>query len=506
MISYSINNISFKAKPVQYPALIDKDLSDTIDSVVGVAYRVKDIVEHMSPSKRTPFLKKHNVAKVYADFSNGIVFNSQDNDFVLSSHAPKTMRLLVKNKSNGHVVDSFYVRERKLAKSDTSKGIPNKVEFYMDKASSLEREKKLKSILDELDFRLLKMRLAKTGNDVPKFILAPRVEPKGYLSDIATENVLDIINNFWKINENINKAKSRATRVKIKAAYPKIQKGISGTKNMTFLGIGPNKEDISVNVLRVRGKQHLVLKVSQPNLPDKNIIVCPDGSVQKQPSMAFIRDANVVGKDNVTTYYTQSELCDSNINNYLISLKNEIRSYSDYVRSTVARMESKREFRTTTDVGTIDKFGSLMKSVSNNYDYFKTNIVRYSPLAQNRKALRDRHNIVTQGHPALIFKKITDDRNDLYLSFPKTQGKRVMKLIEMKGDNVLNTFLVDDNKLVKFEVKSMNCHKINNLQQINYHSQDYIDRSPLENYLSKINRVLNLANSEIKDAINARKG
>ena len=80
---------------------------------------------------------------------------------------------------------------------------------------------------------------------------------------------------------------------------------------------------------------------------------------------------------------------------------------------------------------------------------------KYSSNAKDREAFKKRNDLQTfLGFPYLLMKEITPDRKSVFLAYPKIRDKETAKILILDKDEIINTFLIIDNKMMKYKAKS----------------------------------------------------
>lgn len=130
------------------------------------------------------------------------------------------------------------------------------------------------------------------------------------------------------------------------------------------------------------------------------------------------------------------------------------------------------------------------------YNDFLTNRIK------NMSESKEKFNLESkQGQPSLIFRKAAPQKEHLFISFPVINNERCTKILLLdKNDEIKKSFLIQGEKLVKFDAKNIH-RSARNDTVFYYHSQSEIDNSALADYLKTIDTKL----SKIMRAINLEK-
>ena len=427
-----------------------------------------------------------------------------DKNIVVSTHGEHGIRIRELDKSTDKVVKSTFLNNHKIVKTDTKNAIPHKLTYYKYKDPEFaETESYLKNILDELDFKILCLRKSFIST-----VIQPRTETnykpvitpvtavkknvpvknkKGVLSreQMAYVEILEKL--FNDVHEKLNTIPTQNFRYKVKNSYNngKID-GANASKVLKFKEISPSGENISINFVNYNKKKYAVIAVTQLNGTVKPLIINPDGEVVKTPHPILIRDPQHHRR---MEYYSQYEINEMDILQYMIALRKELKNYGNYIEKCIA---SREFYKPSCDTGSVEDCAQITANIYKNYCRYKKNIMHLG--SKERSSFRYLMGFVPmQGNPALVIKNINKDKEIVHLSFPVFDGKKCTKLLVLNDENkIAKTFYIMDNKLVKFNAGSIHSKKQIN-RQICYYSQEEIDKSGLREYLKAVNERLESA-------------
>ena len=532
------NNIEFKGSriiPSGYRAFIDKDLINQIDTIIVV---LKNVYQEL-PKYSEDFCKNHGIEKVYNSLEKGVTIQGEDVDYIVSIHKNNDFRLRVQNKINKLIRESIYVHQGQIAKTDTRYRVPedNEMKYFQFKENIRDSENVLRTSLQTVDFRLLELRKLIFGNKIAeRVIVSPNVEIKpsdnktnirttikpnskqpkktqkineptnevnerGLITGLQLETIENIRAQFIKSHENLAKFKNSRTRNIVKNGYGKIEKGVAGSKVLTFKVNGTWYREISVNMINDHYKRNLVITAKDYSGSTRNIVITPENEIFKTPPVSIIRDANKRTKKIPLTYFTQKEIDSQNLMEIFKILEIELTKYNKYIETKSQELSSKKVWHSTTQEGNLDKYQKALKSIKRKYEYFKKNMPKYSSNAKDRETFKRRNDLQTfLGFPYLLMKEITPDRKSVFLAYPKIRDKETAKILILDKDEVINTFLIIDNKMMKYKAKSI-FSRGHYDRTIYYYTQREIDSFGLEAYLEVINRHLEKVNKLLQEKI-----
>lgn len=130
---------------------------------------------------------------------------------------------------------------------------------------------------------------------------------------------------------------SESTRTAFRNGYgEKLVKNSSCSRQLTFVGLGNNGENVSVNVVGYQNTELLHLRITDAKKGlDKNLIITPQGIIKKSSSAVNTSVApRVLGNENI---YRREEIDDLEIIPALRRLKDELGEYHSYVEKRVEK-------------------------------------------------------------------------------------------------------------------------------------------------------------------------
>lgn len=298
-------------------------------------------------------------------------------------------------------------------------------------------------------------------------------------------------------------AKSCNTRNSIKNGYPKLHKGVAGSRILEFSKIGVNGEDISVNLRLERGKTQKTIII----IGDEQFVINPKGQIEKNPTMKYIRGYNNRPKGDTIQYYSQKEIDRLGKEQQFCALKAELQKYIDYINSRAKEISIIRAKKAENIPGDLDDYKDLIESVTDKFKYFKSSINKLSYNAFDKDIFRIVNKIKTfHAQNSILLKNATPDGRSLFLGYTKINRKPAMKilLLDYNNKSVDKSYVLYNNKLAKFAPKTLN-ERPNHLDyDFHYYTQEEIDNSDLDLFLEIIDERMEEINTNLSKGIAER--
>lgn len=487
------------------PVYISNDFSNVVDSLISATELSHDYIKTYPSVKKSQLLQKHSIEKLNPDKKSEIVFLSDDKKYSLYVPDKKTLRVDVINKRVNSDKSTYVIKDRQIACINPSNQVSNKIDYCKSKSDIVDVENKLKDIFDELDFRLLKLRRDFASYEASKKETNINVDKplnwrdRGVLSSNVMKHVEEINQELDSIAETSKLYSNSTTCANVRRSYSKKIQTNNGTRKLVISDLGDSNYEAAVNAVKFNNKQYWTFKISHNDGKFKNFVICENGQMQLKPDVAYVSDYYFIAKDN-NYYLSQKEVDNSDVFQYLLDIKKELKSYNQFLRKYANELMVKKDLRVTNEIGSTKKYDKDIKALKENFFRFRKDVVRTFRVPAEKHLFRSRYNIVvSKGHHSIIFKNITSEGNNLYLDFPKIHDKEAIKIVEFNGNDVFNTFVLQDNKLIKFNAKDMKSTRFKTNCGLNYYSQEFIDNSDLCKLLSLMNDSLGRANREIQE-------
>lgn len=480
------------------------DFGDTMESIFDFVAKIQETKGAPDIQKVFKELQKETgLQKVLndEDLGRGFVFANGKSNLLFFHHKDqqkyflgeqshlngKMEQYITINSNRGEVINSL---------SDYSK-FPN-AEMFID------------SILDRIDLPFLKLRkFANSSSGADCLSNANRAQiqiaakiPKTQSINISNSGVLDenqlettknIKNIFADIYNTLDSISNITTRHKVKNAYHLIKPGLRGTRLLEFDNLQGSAKELMINYVSDHDTKCLVMCFTNPDGKKHNIIINDAGKVMKEKVIRSLANAG-----SKTSYYTQEEINNPEFSQELHFVKKQMENYLDFLKNRAQEIEKKKDRLSTSEIGRIKP--EILKLAEETFDSFKKTksaLAEMKDMTIYKRAKELLNYDSKKGSPSLILKNITDKNEDLYVSFPVVLGKKCTKIIVCEGsENIIKSFFVIDDKLVKFEAKKLgrSARKDN---AFNYYSQEEIDNSKLDEYLQIIKTRLEYMKNQL---------
>lgn len=490
---YKINNCSFKGIQNQN-AFVNRDLSEQADSIISAFFDMQDSLGKLKQ------MKNKELADSLAGKSGKRQFLYNDKTLLLSKGNTKLVVKVTKdrgisvveiNKTTGKTRKNIFLKDRRVAVLSPDSPDTDSAKFLQNPSEVKEIEGYLKQIFDDVDYELLCLRKNIRKN-------AAKAEEKCTVAAVVPpELVKDVTNSLLQIKQTL-RTQAPQTRVRIRNEYPLIKKNERGSQAFEFTGIGPSGEDMSVNSLAYNNEKLLVIKITQKLFKDSFLVINDKGEILKQHLNRFHHNRKNSDIESLPEYPKVKIYNNANFTPYLEIMDKELKKYNDFLVKRINQKDEQLAKFSTGEIGTVQELLPLIDTVFANYKQYKTDINAIKE-TQPRLAIKKKMGFESKmGQPSLILRKITPEKEHLFISFPTINNERCTKIILLdEKDNIKKTFLVQGDKLIKFEAKNIHRSK-SNQNGFYYHSQEYIDNSGLKDYLEMINKKLKRALKEIK--------
>ena len=328
---------------------------------------------------------------------------------------------------------------------------------------------------------------------------------KGALNEYSFNLLCEIRELFENAHSSIKAvAKSLNTRNSIKNGYPTIKKGVAGSKILEFKSIGYNGEDISVNLRIDHGKEKKTI-IGIDGIP---LVINAKGQIEKNPSMRFVSENNIRQKNEKLQFFTQTEIDNLDITSQFFALKNELQKYLNYILNRHKAITNIREKRADNIPGNLDEYQELIKDITDNYNFFKSNINRLTTNKLDKALFRMYNKIKTfTAQRSILLKDATNDGRSLFVGYTKFNQKEVMKICVMdyNNKNIDKSFIIYDNKLAKYSPKKVTDRPRHPEYGFHYYTQEEIDNSELEKYMNIALDRLESVNDNLRQGIEEKR-
>lgn len=463
---------------------VRRQANDIVSAFHAVKQPIETILNSKNKSKINKVLGEINQKTGVSELSQeSISFVDGNRKITLFSQNPFSFRLSEQNIKTHKVEKDLFINNSNLVDAKGFEKNTNSVEKFLNDVCNI------------LDFPLLKLRQMFKNDNFVNFLETFAQRAKLSKQNLETAN--EIISLFSKIDANIMSISNPVSRSTVKNGYHLIKTGVRGSKQLTFTNINGN--EYTVNVLNDHvSKTNLVIRISNAQNITDNIIIEPDGRVLKSKK---INRKCIIGDK--PEYYSQKELDAPEMKKYLLTVKDELEKYNEYIIEKINLRNTIKAKYSTGDTGVIDKQSiKLIKNLQKQYEFLRNKIHSLKDI-ERKNAAKNKLAIQTaSGSPSILFKNAGPYEEDIHLSFPIINGKPSVKIISLSyHGNVRENFFIQDSKLVKFEAKNTSRSKRTDTE-FNYYSQEEIESSKLKVYLHALEKRL----SEITNIISKGAG
>ncbi len=489
-------------------------VSDTISSI---SYAINYIYKELNPeiiASNHKLLRNSGIYQVGKTLQDGIQFAGDDYNYLVRILPKNGISLKFVNKSNQETMSGFTLTDGKLLYSQAVT------------KNSYEAEDIFTTLLEDVENKVLRLK-----SDAMPAVPRPYIPTKSVSEKIAELNStlkyitpsvaikdfayirnedLDIaeviIDKFQNICKLYREIPNDASRFNVRKYYTKYINSTSGDRSMTFDGIGPVGERMSVKYSQHRKRNYLLISVE--NLMDKNksinFVINENGSVQRNLPYRYTVTGTVKKRVNaIPDYYTQAELDNSNFSKYLVYMAQELEKFETHTQGWLDKQADLKEKFSKTNEGSLSYIMPLINKIFDKMQKYKSDVQTKLPRAVNINDFRRVNHISNElSTTAVKFVGITKDGNDLRISFPKVFGKPATQILVMNDNKVKDSFYIIDEKLLKFTIKSVTDKFTHANRQMYFHSDEYIKNSNLEAYLNLLDEAFTNVNKNI-DALSA---
>lgn len=466
IFNYKISN--------KYPAFSAKPKIQSISyNLSSQSQNIKSIVQELTPSLGLIKTTNKDAMNLIRNITNTSVFTKGAvtiglADSVVELSMPDNYSLSIKEKD----------QSSKTTKSVT---LRNQIIQSLEGFQSIsEIESTLKSIFDNIDFPLLKLRLFFKKSENQRFLNIPMQKPT--LPDKCVQKTDKIIQTFKEIQEILETISCPGTHSTIKNGYKNIKTGIKGRKQIDFKQIGLNGEDYSVNIVTDRkGGKNLVI-IIQKDDKQEYIIVSENKTAYKTKNLSRIYQLG-----DKSEYYSQDEVNSVTFEYKFDVLQSELEKYKMYLIQKTKKLNQKQDFFNTTEAGVLDKASQkLISDIEKLFERCRVKIHNLKDIPR-KESFKRKYNIETQqSNPVLVLKRINNLQENLQLSFPVIKGNKLMKIIVTDSENMPKIgYIIHDNKMVKFDVNHPR-KGFREKSKFNYYTQEELEQSGFKETLPLI--------------------
>ena len=321
----------------------------------------------------------------------------------------------------------------------------------------------------------------------------------GYIGS-KEEELIDLIVKKLRVTQELYKKISDCrTKYKVRSSYVNYLPQTVANK-LGFKNIGPNGESVTLFCTSYRNDAYTAIIVTDVNGKESKFVISKDKkSVQKNLLSKCVESENSGYRIYLTPdYYTQKEIDESKLPEYLSCLDREMDLFIEHTQNWFKQKAERKLIRSNYDTATLERYKDLLDDIYSSFEKYRTKMRKYLRKTHKSRKFKLENNISTKlTSTAVKFDNITPEGYDLRLSFPKVKNDVATQLLVMRGDEIINSFYVLDNKLLRFNIKDLN-FKFNHYDQnLYYYDNKYLQESNLNDYLLLLRDKLHNLNAKL---------
>lgn len=438
-------------------------------------------------------LQQIGVMKIGSTSSEGIQIAGRRSDIIVSSPDKETLSLILKNKLCGEPEEIYTL---------TTSG-----KYFNQRQvnSSRDYEHILETSLDEVNTALFNLKRSLTGKPVRPYIPTsaeqqnlqqvcasisiPKAAAK--LDDRETALLNEIKKRFTNIKTLFQKFNNDRTRSNVRYYYDKYDSEISNKSTMAFKALRENERPVSVSFIQYKGKPYCVIKSQNEKLQEVSFVINERGMVQRNMPFEKHQYTKISKKraENIPQYYTPRELEELGFKNYLTLAIKELEGFEQHTINHQKKQAGFLVAHTNTDIGSTASHTNTINEITKGIESIKAELTKnFKYLCNGQTYLKSNGFDIDFSRRGIMLRHITPENNDLRLTFPATKGKRAVQLLVMQDNIIKESYYIQDEKLVRYEIKNIRDAFTHADRNIYYHTQEYIDSSRLGEYLNIIKK------------------
>ena len=321
----------------------------------------------------------------------------------------------------------------------------------------------------------------------------------GYIKQNEEDLIDKILEKLKYSQELYKKISDGRTKYKVRSAYKNyIPQPV--TNKLGFKNIGENGENITLFSSSYKGRHYTAIGITNKEGFETKFVVSKENrTVQKNLPSRYVK-SDISGYRITLTprYYTQEEIDKSNLHSYLDKLNNEMDRFIEHTQNWLKQKEDRKLIRSNYNTATLEKYKDLLDNISFKFEEYRFKMRKYLRKNHKRTQFKIDNNISTDlTSTAVKFDKITSEGYDLRLSFPKVKDKKATQILVMENKNILNSFYIINNKLLRFKIKDLNDKIRNYDRNLYYYDNEYLKSSKLNDYLLLLEDKLNKLNAKL---------
>ncbi len=513
----TLNISELKPKQSVFSKYAQNYLTSDLNTLLYNFDRVFDRLIPEQIAAKISTLSKLGIINIGENKTKGIILEGDKYNYHILSPKESFLQINLINKENNQVQQEFSFEKN----SDKYK--------HAGIFSSKELEEFLSDVIDHIDSKIIvlsrnllqssniekayipntktKQALGQLNKTLPITNKKEAFENAGRIDATEQEMITTLIEEYFNLKELFTKIPNNASRFNVRSYFKNYDTTTSTTTKMAFKDIGPMGEPLSVTYLSHNNKTYIAVTVTDINNNELQYVISEDGTVQK--NRPYIRATYGNSSKNINTkpdYYTQEEINNSKIGNYLVCLIRELKSFEKHTKNWLQEQEDFKKAHSNENIASLKKYNAVIDDIAQNFNKYKLGIMKIIHKFDQRRNFKIKNNISTEMLTnSVLFKHITPEGHDLRLSFPKVHDKTATQILVMNGEKIVKSFYILDNKLLKFNIKKKTDKFVHFNRKMYFYDNKYVEQSNIETYLTLLQNKLKDLNTQL-DTIAKSKG
>ena len=481
-----------------------------LNEAKSLAYNIGVLFDRLKVQKQRvnqEVLFKCSFVEIGSSPEEGIRLIGNNNNFIITVPEPGNLKLTFLNKTNGDAEkivtirnNSFFVQSKKILDENFEDNFEEVLNYIEEKIINLKSKILVKSVKPYIPNKAEQKNLDEINKQLRVYKIRPTTTDFVSLNDFEMDFVKSIIAKYQSIKDLYNKFNNPVTKSNVRKYYKNYDSTKSNANTMFFKEIGPESEDIGIGIITHKSKNFLFINVVPKNETSYAFVISENGSVQKNLPYETVRTPSSKKRhDSFPDFYTEFELKRLNIQKFLECANDELKNFENHTINIQKRQEDFLAYHNNDNIGSLSNQMPKIEKIFSSIEDLKTNIrTRFKYLADSYSLLKDNGINIEFSRRGILFKNFTPENYDLKIIFPKLLNQQAVQIVLLDKDSIVKSFYIIDEKLLKFDIKSLVTAFTHPTRQRYYHSQEYIDNSGLNGYIDSIIKTLRNAISVTK--------
>lgn len=481
----------------------------TLSDIKSEIYNLKyDLLEFMKSidggTVRTKFIatEKFGIVKIGKNSAEGIIFSGDGINSKIQLLDNDVLKLSFISKS-GKIRDSYEFKNDNIIEVSKADNTNNDIDEYLLNA------------LESLSMKMSNLRRI-SREDMPKLYIPTKLEQEkldkinkaisvAATNDpaIATTNereqelCKEVLKQFIMVKEVYKKFNNPITRSNVKARYSNYDLPNSNANTCAFQK-GYMGKPFQISVSQVSGMDYIIIRTPDKDGTQLIFTINSKGQILKNMPYQVKTLSTGIKKRSATKpeFYAPDELKDKNLETLLFRASKELERLAKHGETNLKNHAKFAEKHINSDIGSTKYLSPIINEIFSSIEQFKEKITKTYGHFKGRDELREKYDI-DWSRRGIRINNATRNGKDLRLTFPSVLGKRATQLLVIDKDEKINkSFFILDDKLVKFEIKSIEDNFTHPNRQQYYYTQKEIKHSHLGEYLNIIREKIATINSE----------